>query len=229
MAYCAAVKRSASRSFGDLSSLADPSSAMSTSGLLDVKKQFTFYGAYHTHPVNILIHVICVPIILWTFQVLASAIPLPSFIPHLHYQLNEYLAFDLNWPAIHAALYLIYYYALESTAALLYTPQMVLSLLTATAFSQRSDAFTKAWLLHGLSWVAQFVGHGFAEGRAPALLDNLIGAVVLAPFFVHMEVLFKLGYKPELHKALNNSIGVEIAKIRKAEGDKRRAADKKGF
>jgi 2-hydroxy fatty acid dioxygenase len=24
-----------------------------------------------------------------------------------------------------------------------------------------------------LSWVAQFMGHGLAEGRAPALLDNL--------------------------------------------------------
>jgi 2-hydroxy fatty acid dioxygenase len=23
------------------------------------------------------------------------------------------------------------------------------------------------------AWIAQFMGHGFAEGRAPALLDNL--------------------------------------------------------
>ena len=26
------------------------------------------------------------------------------------------------------------------------------------------------------SWIAQFMGHGFAEGRAPALLDNLFQA-----------------------------------------------------
>jgi 2-hydroxy fatty acid dioxygenase len=44
--------------------------------------------------------------------------------------------------------------------------------------------------LHVFSWVAQFVGHGKFEGRAPALLDNLVQALFLAPFFVWMEVRF---------------------------------------
>jgi len=57
-------------------------------------------------------------------------------------------------------------------------------------------------------------------------LDNLVGAVVLAPFFVHLELLFKLGYRPEMHKRINNEIGKEIAKIRKIAGDKKRAAGK---
>jgi uncharacterized membrane protein YGL010W len=48
--------------------------------------------------------------------------------------------------------------------------------------------------------------------------------VVLAPFFVHLEILFALGYRPEMHKQLNNEIGKEITKLRKAQGDKRRAA-----
>jgi len=47
--------------------------------------------------------------------------------------------------------------------------------------------------------------------------------VVLAPFFVHLELLFALGYRPELHKQIQNDIGKEIARIRKIEGDKRRA------
>lgn len=50
-------------------------------------------------------------------------------------------------------------------------------------------------------------------------------AVVLAPFFVHLEVLYKFGYKPELHKRINNEIGKEVTKIRKAEGQKRRQAE----
>lgn len=51
----------------------------------------------------------------------------------------------------------------------------------------------------------------------------------LAPFFVHLEVLFHLfGYNPELQKQLKNDVGVEIARIRKVEGDKRRVkGDKK--
>jgi uncharacterized membrane protein YGL010W len=51
-------------------------------------------------------------------------------------------------------------------------------------------------------------------------------AVVLAPFFVHLEILFELGYRPAMHKRINNEIGKEIAKIKKAQGDKKRAAGK---
>lgn len=40
---------------------------------------------------------------------------------------------------------------------------------------------TKAGILHVLSWIAQFLGHGLAEKRAPALLDNLVGGL----FFFH--------------------------------------------
>jgi len=194
------------------------------SKLFDVRHQLTFYGAYHSNRINVAIHIVCVPLLLWSFQVMASQIPVPSFIPAVHHRFSEYLVFDLNYSAIHAAIYLAYYFALEPFAALLYTPQLVLSLLTATAYSRSADHITKAMILHAFSWVAQFLGHGVAEKRAPALLDNLIGAVVLAPFFVHLEILFGLGYRPEMHKQLNNEIGKEITKIRKTQGDKRRAA-----
>jgi len=103
---------------------------------------------------------------------------------------------------------------------------MALSLLTATAYYYHggSNAIAVAAAVHAVAWLAQFAGHGFAEKRAPALLDNLLGAVVLAPFFVHLEVLFHLGYRPALHKQLQNDIGKEVTAIRKAEGDKKRAA-----
>ena len=42
-------------------------------------------------------------------------------------------------------------------------------------------------------------------------------AVVLAPFFVHLEVLFALGYRPQLHNELKKSIDEEIARVKKAE------------
>jgi uncharacterized membrane protein YGL010W len=194
--------------------------------IFNVEKQLTFYGAYHSNRINVLIHIIFVPIILWTFQVLASQLPVPSSLPDIHYKINDYLIFDLNIPAILAAIYFLYYFALEPLAALLYLPQFTISLLTATAFSKDPSHMTQAALLHGASWIAQFLGHGLAEKRAPALLDNLLGAVVLAPFFVHLELLFKTGYNPELHKRITNAIGKEIARIRKIEGEKKRAAGK---
>ena len=51
-------------------------------------------------------------------------------------------------------------------------------------------------------------------------------AVVLAPFFVHLEGLFFLGYKPEMKRRISNEIGKQVAQIRRAEADKRRAAEK---
>jgi 2-hydroxy fatty acid dioxygenase len=53
----------------------------------------------------------------------------------------------------------------------------------------------------------------------------LPSAVVLAPFFVHLEILFMLGYRPEMHKRLKNEIGKEILKIKKSEGEKKRAKE----
>lgn len=54
----------------------------------------------------------------------------------------------------------------------------------------------------------------------------LATAVVLAPFFVHLEILFGLGYRPAMHKRVTNEIGKEITKIRKTEGDKKRTEAK---
>ena len=56
--------------------------------------------------------------------------------------------------------------------------------------------------IHIFSWIIQFIGHGVFEGRAPALLDNLVQAVFLAPFFVWLEFLFMCGYRPELRQRL---------------------------
>ncbi|KAG8923660.1 hypothetical protein FRC01_012507 [Tulasnella sp. 417] len=194
------------------------------SKLFDVEHQLVFYGAYHSHKVNVAIHMVFVPTILWTAFVMARTLPIPEVFPKIHYTLNQYMTFDFNWPFVVAFLYNTYYMILDPVAGLLYVPEMALSLLTATSFAYRQDGVKNAAILHAVSWIMQFIGHGVAEKRAPALLDNLLGALVLAPFFVHLEILFKLGYAPGLQKNVNNGIGVEIAKFRRAEAEKKRKA-----
>ena len=76
-----------------------------------------------------------------------------------------------------------------------------------------SSANTAGIAVEIFAWIAQFVGHGVYEGRAPALLDNFVQALVLAPFFVFMEVLFKFGYRPELQKRVNDAVEKEIKKV----------------
>jgi len=60
------------------------------------------------------------------------------------------------------------------------------------------------------------------EGRAPALLDSLLQSLVLAVFFVWLEVLFYLGYRPALFRRLQNRTGVEVAKYRNEKAEKER-------
>ena len=47
-------------------------------------------------------------------------------------------------------------------------------LTTSPMVASASGTKIAVWLMT-LSWIAQFAGHGFAEKRAPALLDNLLG------------------------------------------------------
>lgn len=164
-------------------------------------------------------------------------------LPDYRLTINQYMLFDLNIPAVLASVYMAYYFILEPIAAVrpmlhpnyswliysqfLYVPVMTTTLLTATAYAKQPDHLSNAAIIHAVCWIAQFIGHGVAEGRAPALLDNLLGAVVLAPFFVHLEVLFNLGYRPDMHKRLTNDISKEVVKIRKIQGDKKRAQSAK--
>lgn len=211
-------------------------------GIFDVDKQMAFYGAYHSNKINILVHILFVPILMWTGVSMGSHIPTPEWLqvyPGLiaaalnggtvpgwffHHRFNEYMVWDLNVASVIMVLYWVYYFILEPVGALLYAPQIALSTLTAVSYaSSGKDSLTRSTALHIVSWIAQFLSHGIAEGRAPALLDNLLGALVLAPFFVHLEILFSLGFKPAMHKRLQNNVGKEIVKVRSVEGEKKRA------
>lgn len=66
-----------------------------------------------------------------------------------------------------------------------------------------------------MSWILQFIGHGKYEGRKPALLDNLVQALFLAPLFVWYEILFKLGFYKQLKRDVEAAIEVEVAKLEK--------------
>lgn len=47
-------------------------------------------------------------------------------------------------------------------------------------------------------------------------------ALVLAPFFVHLEILFKLGYKPQLRENIHQSVKQTIADIKTSEAQSKK-------
>ncbi|KOS20169.1 putative endoplasmic reticulum membrane protein [Escovopsis weberi] len=155
---------------------------------------------------------ICVPVILVSAFTMCTytgtLVPIPSWItpPHL----------ELNLGTIAALLYASLYVLLEPVAGTVLGAFCLAS--TALANSLRASnpelVFQVALGIHLVSWIFQFLGHGAFEGRAPALLDNLIQAVFLAPMFVWLEFLFKLGYRRELQARVDKAVQVEIAKFR---------------
>ncbi|PHH65450.1 hypothetical protein CDD81_2230 [Ophiocordyceps australis] len=181
---------------------------------LDLERHLTFYGAYHHNSVNVAIHMVCVPLILVSAFCLATytgtLIEAPLWLtgPYLHLNLGTMAAVG------YAALYVL----LEPVAGFVLAAFCIGSAALAN-FLRMEDSKTTwhyALAIHIVSWVAQFVGHGAFEGRAPALLDNLAQALFLAPMFVWLELLFKLGYRRELQRRVDKRVQVEIAKFRAA-------------
>ncbi|KAI1006290.1 hypothetical protein K3495_g1935 [Podosphaera aphanis] len=185
---------------------------------LNLEEQLCFYGAYHQNPVNVGVHMTCVPLILAATLTLATnsptLIPLPSWLTITN--------LPLNLGTIGAILFGGFYMLLEPVAGTTLIPM----LLGWTAYSNYltstfpSTTNKIAIGVEIIAWIAQFIGHGVFEGRAPALLDNLVQALVLAPFFVFMEILFSLGYRPELQKRVNAAIKKEIKKFKDTKAKK---------
>lgn len=182
------------------------------STLLNLEKQLRFYGAYHHDPVNIAIHITCVPIILLTAFLLATntgpLVTLPEWatVPHL----------EMNLGTIACLVYCALYILLEPVAGTGLAILLLLGTAGGDMLVKKYGMTANQWAIgaHIFSWIAQFVGHGKFEGRAPALLDNLFQAFFLAPLFVWLETLFAAGYRPELQARVDKMVQEDIAKFK---------------
>ncbi|KAJ6161791.1 hypothetical protein N7485_010021 [Penicillium canescens] len=182
---------------------------------LNLEKQLLFYGAYHNNPVNVAIHITCVPILLFTGIVLTRSKSITS---------------PANAGTIGALIYAIFYVLLEPIAGGLLAPAVIAAAYYGNYFLGTYGNTVNYWAggIHIVSWLAQFVGHGAFEKRAPALLDNLVQAILLAPLFVWMEVLFFFGYRPELQERFEKGVELEILKFRNQQGHEKEKGKAKG-
>ncbi|AOA62038.1 Phytosphingosine metabolism [Komagataella phaffii CBS 7435] len=187
-------------------------------GLLDLEQQLAFYRAYHFNKVNVAIHLVFVPTILFSTVGFLSAIPL-----------NQITPFDLSGVPFFGKLYNLgafliasfsIYYILLDRLGLVLTPLLLLisySISTLYDFYDKSEVVKGSLVLFGIGWAVQFVGHALFERRAPALFDNLVQALVLAPYFVAFEVVFALGFRKDLQKKMNNHAGKLMLEFRTRE------------
>ncbi|NP_001236237.1 2-hydroxy-palmitic acid dioxygenase mpo1-like [Glycine max] len=162
-------------------------------GLLDLEKHFVFYGAYHNNAFNVAIHMLFVWPILFTGQMILYFTPpllTLGFLPSV---------LLLNWGFFSTLFYALFYVALDYKAGSL-AAFLTFFCWVASSFVSSSLGFSLAWKVvlaaQLFCWTGQFIGHGVFGKRAPALLDNLAQAFLMAPFFVLLEVLQFVGYEP---------------------------------
>ncbi|CAD8108987.1 unnamed protein product [Paramecium primaurelia] len=176
---------------------------------IDIVNFYSSYGSYHNNIVNKVIHLICIPLIL------LSAVQIMN-----HYSsIIDIGCCKLNLGLIMLFVLAIVYMTVDFFSGILASLfYIVVTLLLNQHFMnadevQWSNHLCVATTFQVTCWILQFIGHGVFEKRAPALLDNIL-QIFVAPDFVFLEVLFFMGYKPEIHKACKNQIEKSIKQFR---------------
>ena len=179
-------------------------------GIFDLTSQLAFYASYHTNKTNQLVHIIFVPVLLWSAFLYFAQLSGPlSFLPHSANYLTE-----MNAGFVLAVFYGTYYILLERKFAGVSMAGIVMGmwiLLNYVKYHYATSVGSIVLICQIVGWVSQIAAHRIAEGNSPALLDNLFQSVVLAPLFVWLEVLFSFAnYRPDLHTKVKSMAGKRI-------------------
>ena len=140
------------------------------------------YAYSHQHPVNKIIHRICIPVIIFSLAGMLRVIPFPEFPVSL---------FILNWATIFLFIVLVYYFYLSWRLAIgmLICTLMLYAILlwlesTVTNLGQISV------ILFIIGWFGQFIGHTIEKKRPSFFLD--IQFLLIGPLFLLTELYRKL-------------------------------------
>ncbi|KAL6319053.1 hypothetical protein AAG906_001526 [Vitis piasezkii] len=190
---------------------------MGKMGLFDLERHFAFYGAYHSDPVNVFLHMLFVWPLFFTALVLFYFTPSFFILPQIGLLPSGFNhTFLLNFGFLFTLIYSLFYVLLDKKAGCL-AALLCFSCWVGSSFLASYLGFSLAWKVVLASqlfcWTGQFIGHGVFEKRAPALLDNLAQAFIMAPFFVLLEALqTTIGYEPYpgFSKNVKEKIGADI-------------------
>lgn len=159
----------------------------------------TGYAAAHQHPVNITVHLIGIPIIMFGAFIVLSWVDV------------EIESFGLNLAQLAVIGMFLFYLTLDGVFALVFLlaaiPIAWLATWTGQAPIAISGPIAAAAFFGG--YIAQFIGHAI-EKSAPVILKHPIQANLAAPFFTIVE-LFKLA---GLRESLFDDVQRRVAELR---------------
>ena len=150
---------------------------------------YEFYKKYHQNKINKIIHILCIPLIVWSFSVFLNSIV-------INFSLNYTTSFtflslfgiNITLSFILLSCYLLLYSILDISCFQVMSIFLFAIWLTSYLFLHYCTfPFYYALILNIVSWVMQFIGHGIFEGNRPALMDSIKQAFLMAPLFSYYE------------------------------------------
>jgi uncharacterized membrane protein YGL010W len=153
---------------------------------------FDQYGESHRHPVNKLIHWICVPLIIFSLLGLVWSVPFP----HLDF-LGRYNGF-LNWASFLIAFSGYYYYRLSPVLSymmilIVFAMALVVVQLEKWALAGGPAIWMVCGVIFIIAWAAQFIGHKI-EGKKPSFLQD-VKFLLIPPIWLLHYLCLKLGIR----------------------------------
>ncbi len=146
------------------------------------------YGASHQHPVNKMVHWICVPVIFFTVVALLWTLPVPQVLSLVPYG---------NWATVGLALAILYYLRLSWRMALGMAVYAVLNVGLVLLWEQHGPVplWQMAVMLFVAAWAGQFVGHQI-EGKKPSFFKDL-QFLLIGPAWLMVFIYRRLGIRIE--------------------------------
>ena len=159
-------------------------------------ESYQFYKKYHKNKINKIIHIFCIPLIVWSFSILLHSIMfslstnilVPSGDLTNSFDYVKILDVKVNLSYILLSFYLLFYTILDNS---FFKPMLIfLSSIWLSSYYFLYHVpypYFYALLINLFSWIMQFIGHGLFEGNRPALIDSIIQSFLMAPLFSYLE------------------------------------------
>jgi uncharacterized membrane protein YGL010W len=154
-------------------------------------EQMAMYSAYHRDGRNKATHFVGVP-----------AIAVSLLIPMAMLRFVQFDSYAITLATLFAVAVMIYWIVLDPPFGVVTAAIFVPGVWFADWLAQHGNgtALVAFGILFVGGWIIQLVGHAF-EGRKPALVENLLQALI-APVFLVAEVAFAFGMRKPLHDAM---------------------------
>lgn len=125
---------------------------------MDIRQLLNEYASSHQNSINIFIHKICVPLIL--FSIIGLLIS------------TDVTIFKVPLVFFVSLVVMIYYFYLSLKYALLILPVIILMIYGNFYLAIHSNLFYVSTIIFIISWIFQFIGHKI-EGKKPSFFKDL--------------------------------------------------------